>query len=128
GDISLVYQNGWLFYDRDGMGGRGTYPEHDVATLHPFVVPGELYFNYSPKPWLNFLIGKKRIVWGSGFAFNPTDLINPPKDPTDPNLQRAGAWVARVELPFKWFTLSALFAPSVLYQYNGLPSQMLIYP
>jgi hypothetical protein len=128
GDISLIYQNGWLFYDRDGMGGRVTYPEHDVATLRPFVVPSELYVTYSPKPWLNFLLGKKRIVWGSGFAFNPTDLVNPPKDPTDPNFQRAGQWIARIELPFEKFTISTLFAPQALYQSSGIPYALLKYP
>ena len=127
-DISLLYQNGWLFYDRDGMGGRTTYPDHDVAALHPFVVPSELYATYTPKPWLNLLLGKKRIIWGSGFAFNPTDLINPPKDPTDPNFQRAGQWVARVELPFEKFTISTLFAPQVLYQSSGIPYALMKYP
>jgi hypothetical protein len=82
----------------------------------------------SPKPWLNILVGKKRIIWGSGLAFNPTDLINPPKDPTDPNFQRAGQWVARIELPFEKFTISTLFSPQVLYQQNGLPFAMMKYP
>lgn len=126
-DISLIYQNGWLFYDKDASGERVRYPEHDVATFRPFVVPSELYVTYSPKPWLNFLIGKKRIIWGPGFAFNPTDLINPPKDPTDPNFQRAGQWVARVELPFEKFTVSALFAPQVLYQTSGIPYAVMKY-
>lgn len=127
-DISMLYQNGWLFFDRDGEGGRTRYPEHDVASLHPFVVPSELYVSISPKPWLNLLFGKKRIIWGPGFAFNPTDLVNPPKDPTDPNFQRAGAWVARVELPFEKFTFSALFSPQVLYQQSGIPYSFMKYP
>lgn len=127
-DLSIIYQNGWLFYDRNAMGERVRIDDHDVATLRPFVVPSELYASYSPRPWVSFLLGKKRIIWGSGFAFNPTDLINPPKDPTDPNFQRAGAWVARVELPFEKFTISALFTPQVLYQQSGIPFAMLKYP
>jgi len=127
-DVSLIYQNGWLFYDKDGNGGRTLLDDHDVSTLRPFVVPSELYVSVSPKPWLNLLLGKKRIIWGSGFAFNPTDLINPPKDPTDPNFQRAGQWVARIELPFEKFTISTLFTPQVLYQQNGLPFAMMKYP
>jgi hypothetical protein len=70
---------------------------------------------------VNLLVGKKRITWGAGFAFNPTDLINPPKDPTDPNYQRAGNWLARLEFPFEKFTVSALFAPQALYTQSGLP-------
>jgi len=127
-DVSLIYQNGWLFYDKDGMGGRVKIDDHDVATLRPFVVPSELFVSLTPKPWLNLLVGKKRIIWGSGLAFNPTDLINPPKDPTDPNFQRAGQWVARIELPFEKFTFTTLFAPQVLYQQNGLPFAMMKYP
>jgi hypothetical protein len=127
-DVSLIYQNGWLYYDRDQNGDRVKIDDHDVSTLRPFIVPSELYVSVAPKNWLNLLVGKKRIIWGSGFAFNPTDLINPPKDPTDPNFQRAGQWVARIELPFEKFTISTLFAPQVLYQQNGLPFAMMKYP
>ncbi|MGD0838783.1 MAG: hypothetical protein ABSB49_19275 [Polyangia bacterium] len=127
-DLSLVFQGGWLFYEDNGNGGRASVPDHDVPALHPDAVPSELYLSASPKPWLNLLVGKKRITWGSGFAFNPTDLINPPKDPTDPNYQRAGNWVARVELPFERFTVSALFAPQALYAQSGLPYAFMRYP
>jgi hypothetical protein len=127
-DLSLVSQGGWLFYEDDGNGGRARVPSHDVPALHPAVVPSELYLSLSPRSWLNLLVGKKRITWGAGFAFNPTDLINPPKDPTDPNYQRAGNWLARVELPFEKFTLSALFAPQALYTQSGLPYALVRYP
>ena len=128
GDVSLVYQGGWLFYRDDGEGGRARVPDHDVPALHPAVVPSELYLSLSPQPWLNVLVGKKRITWGSGFAFNPTDLVNPPKDPTDPNYQRAGNWLMRVELPFEKFTVSALFAPQALYTQSGIPYAFMRYP
>jgi hypothetical protein len=127
-DLSLVYQGGWLFYEDDGQGGRTRVPNHDVPALHPAAVPSELYLSLSPRPWLNIVVGKKRITWGSGFAFNPTDLVNPPKDPTDPNYQRAGNWLARVELPFEKFTVSALFAPQALYTQSGLPYAFMRYP
>ena len=129
GDLSLFVQGGWLYYTRDPQGGgRVAVDDHDVPSLRPQIITSELYASYSPKPWLNLLAGKKRIVWGSGVAFNPTDLINPPKDPTDPNLQRAGAWLARAELPFEKFTVSALFSPTTLYTANGLPYAMMKYP
>jgi hypothetical protein len=124
GDVSLVLQGAWLYYGD----GRMELAYHDNDAYKPLVATNELYASWSPAPWLNLLAGKKRIVWGSGFAFNPTDLVNPPKDPTDPNFQRAGAWLARVELPFEKFTISALAAPSVLYSSNGLPYQVLLYP
>lgn len=121
-DLSLIYQGGWLFYDRDAAGHRVRVPHHDVPSLRPVIVPSELYLSVSPEPWLNLLAGKKRITWGSGFAFNPTDLVNPPKDPTDPTFQRAGSWVARIEAPFETFTLTALFAPQAFYTQSGIPS------
>jgi hypothetical protein len=127
-DVSIFFQAGGLYYSMDEMRNRIQVPEHDVPSLRPSVVTSELYLNYSPAPWMNLLLGKKRIVWGSGFAFNPTDLINPPKDPTNPNFQRAGAWMAKVELPFEKFTISTVFVPSVLYQQSGLPFALMKYP
>jgi hypothetical protein len=127
-DLSLVYQGGWLFYVDDGAGGRKAIADHDVPSLHPFVALSELYLSFSPRPWLNVLVGKKRTTWGSGFAFNPTDLVNPPKDPTDPNFQRAGNWVARIEAPFEKFTVTGLFAPQALYTQSGIPYAFLRYP
>jgi hypothetical protein len=127
-DLSMIYQRGGLYYVNDGAGGRATYPDHDVAALRPAFVPSELYLSLSPKPYFNLLAGKKRITWGSGFAYNPTDLINPPKDPTDPNFQRAGNWLLRIEAPFEHFTLTALAAPQALYNSAGLPYALLRYP
>lgn len=127
-DLSIFYQGGWLFYADDGMGGTRRVANHDVPALRPFVVPSELYFSYSPRPWINFLLGKKRVTWGAGFAFNPTDLVNPPKDPTDPSFQRAGNWIARVETPLKQFTFTALFAPQALYNQTGIPYAFMKYP
>jgi hypothetical protein len=73
-------------------------------------------------PQLNVVLGKKRIVWGAGLAFNPTDLLNPRRDPTDPTFQRAGAWVAQLEAPFETMTFSLLFAPTVLESMSGIPA------
>ncbi|MGC4068664.1 MAG: hypothetical protein QM784_29240 [Polyangiaceae bacterium] len=78
-DTSLIAQRGGLYYVDNGHGGRTRIADHDVPGLRPVFVPSELYVSYSPRPWLNLLAGKKRITWGSGFAANPTDLINPPK-------------------------------------------------
>jgi hypothetical protein len=127
-DLSLFYQGGWLFYSDDGNGGRKDVANHDVPGLRPFIVPSELFVSVTPRPWLSLLAGKKRITWGSGFAFNPTDLVNPPKDPTDPNFQRSGNWIARIEAPFRRFTVSALFAPQALYSQDGIPYAMMKYP
>ncbi len=90
--------------------------------------PSELYLNLGFAEHLNGLVGRKRLVWGSGFAFNPSDLLNPAKDPTDPSLQRAGAWMVRLEAPFEKFTATALWAPKVTATEVGLPRRFLTEP
>lgn len=132
---SFVYVDASAFLQADGdyvkagsNGQRENAALHDVAAFHPAFVVSEAYISYSPVPNLNLSIGKKRILWGAGLAFNPTDLLNPPKDPTDPNLQRAGAYVARIELPFDVTTITVLASPRIIYQANGLPYQALVYP
>jgi hypothetical protein len=88
----------------------------------------EVYAIHEIVPELNVLVGKKRITWGPGMAFNPTDLLNPRRDPTDPTFQRAGAWLAQVEAPLEKVTFSALFAPTVLTQSSGLPTSFMYWP
>ncbi len=92
------------------------------------LVPSEIYANLGFHQHLNGLVGRKRLVWGPGFAWNPADVIDPPKDPTDPTLQRAGAWVVRAEAPFERFTVTALWAPRVTALEAGLPRRFLFPP
>jgi len=127
-DASALLQAGGVYFSSSTAGKRIQVKASDVQTLHPLFVLSEFYLSYSPLPNLNLMIGKKRIVWGSGLTINPTDLLNPPKDPSDATLQRAGAWLFRLELPFDFFTFSAVWAPEVLYTDNGLPYQFLKYP
>ena len=67
-------------------------------------------------------------VGQAGKAFNPTDLLNVRKDPTDPTFQRAGAWLARVEAPFESSAFTLLFAPQVTQSAFGIPYGFLAYP
>jgi len=50
----------------------------------------ELYADAQYGP-VRLLVGRRRVVWGSGLAINPTDALNPQKDPLTPDLQRTGA-------------------------------------
>ncbi|MBI5544112.1 MAG: hypothetical protein HY901_09505 [Deltaproteobacteria bacterium] len=104
----------------------GTLPT--AAGVTNRIEPSELYANLGFHEHLNGLLGRKRLVWGSGFAWNPTDLLNPLKDPTDPTLQRAGAWMARLEAPFERFTLTGLWAPKIVRTQAGLPSRVFYEP
>jgi hypothetical protein len=127
-DLSLFWQWAGLFRSVDTQGEEVALAEQDVPLYRPSAVVSELFAAWEAAPHLNLTLGKKRVVWGSGMAFNPTDLLNPPKDPTDPAGQRAGAWLARVELPFEHFSVSLVGAAKVLRQYAGLPTSVLVYP
>jgi len=50
--------------------------------------------NLEPVTGLSFYVGKKTLLWGKGYAWNPVGFLQRPKDPTDPNLSREGFWMA----------------------------------
>ncbi|MFL5322463.1 MAG: hypothetical protein ACJ790_22580 [Myxococcaceae bacterium] len=128
GDVSLFGQFAGNYRSVDADGHVIVVPDHHVPANDPLVSLSELYVSHDLKDEWNFLVGKKRIVWGPGFSFNPTDLINPPKDPTDPTFQRAGAWMGRVEWTLPKYTFTLLGSPAVTEQTNGLPYAFLYYP
>jgi hypothetical protein len=103
-------------------------PELDLPAYRPLAVISELYGSYSFTDHVNLTMGKKRVVWGPGLVINPTDLLNPPKDPTDPSRQRAGAWLARLELPYERFTLTFLGAAQALGEVGGVPTSLAVWP
>jgi hypothetical protein len=127
-DASLFWQWAGGFRGVDAGGEPVDVPAQDQPAYRPTAVLSELYASWEVAPSLQLTLGKKRVVWGSGMAFNPTDLLNPPKDPTDPAGQRAGAWLARVELPFERFSVSLVGAAKVTRQYAGLPTALLRFP
>ncbi len=117
-DAGFFWQHAWQFPG----------PAHDVAAYRPLAIVSEAYASYNVSDHLNVTIGKKRVVWGPGQVINPSDVLNPPKDPTDPTFQRAGAWLARVEAPFERFTVSAVAAAQALRTYGGVPTSLVRYP
>jgi hypothetical protein len=44
----------------------------------------------APSPQLTLDAGKKLVLWGKGYAWNPAGFINRPKDPDDPALNLEG--------------------------------------
>lgn len=119
-DASAILQFGALYADNPG-GVRTDAPPHDVEALRPRFALSEAYLSFALHENLNLLVGQKRVVWGSGQAWNPMDVLNPPKDPTDPALQRAGAWMVRAEAPFERFTVTLAFVPQPLRTTAGIP-------
>lgn len=127
-DASFVHQRAWLYWGLGSDGSRTRLADHDVASYRPAAIISEAYGIYNLGERLNLTLGKKRVMWGPGLAWNPADLLNPPKDPTDPTLQRAGTWLARLELPMDTWTVSLVAAAKTTRQFGGLPSGLVYYP
>lgn len=75
--------------------------------------------NFSDRALLR--IGKQRTVWGTGIAWNPSDILNLPKDPTEPTEQKEGVLSAKADIPLgnEWGLLqnpvfTAVFVPKVV--------------
>ena len=48
-------------------------------------------------------LGKQRIAWGSGFAWNPTNRLEPPKNALNTTLEQEGVLAARLDWnPASW--------------------------
>jgi len=51
-------------------------------------------------------LGKQRIAWGSGFAWNPTNRLEPPKNAFNTTLEQEGVLAARLDwVPAAWASL-----------------------
>lgn len=44
----------------------------------------EAYLSWSIDPHWDLTAGKKILKWGAGYAWNPTGVLDPPRDPRDP--------------------------------------------
>lgn len=52
-------------------------------------------------------LGRQKTAWGSGFVWNPTDRIEPPKSPANPSNERPGIDAARLDIsPTDWASLT----------------------
>ena len=67
------------------------YPRNSVILDRALV---KLYFRR-----MDLFIGRQTIGWGTGYAWNPTDVWNK-KNPADPAAPKAGVNALRAEIPF----------------------------
>jgi hypothetical protein len=58
----------------------------------------ELYADVNFEDLLFLRLGKQRLKWGAGFVFNPSDPVNPPKDPIASRAVREGVTALKAEL------------------------------
>ena len=69
------------------------------ATLEtPTLTINELYTDLNYGDLLYFRLGKQRLKWGAGFIYNPSDPVNPPKDPTAFRAVREGVPAVKAEV------------------------------
>jgi hypothetical protein len=76
----------------------------------------ELSFKYSVAPWLDLSVGREIVHWGTGYAWNPTGVVNPPKDPSDPGDRRSlfrGVDMATADFFVKGWDVTALGTPQI---------------
>ncbi len=63
----------------------------------------QAYLQYSFGDAMTLRLGKQRIAWGSGFAWNPTNRLEPAKNPLNTGLEQEGSWAVRMDvLPATW--------------------------
>jgi len=63
----------------------------------------QAYAQYWWGTGLGLRVGKQRMAWGSGFVWNPTNRVEPPKNPINAGLEQEGTWAARMDVvPASW--------------------------
>ena len=71
----------------------------DGATVEELsLTVNELYADVNFGDLLYLRLGKQRLKWGAGFILNPSDPVNPPKDPTAARAVREGVTALKLEL------------------------------
>lgn len=76
------------------LGGRG---DRTTVTVR------QAYAQYAWGSGLSLRAGKQRVAWGSGFAWNPSNRVEPPKNPLNTSLEQEGSLAARMDwVPASW--------------------------
>jgi hypothetical protein len=74
---------GWKFHLKL-RGGNDWSRDHTVTKIEV----GELNYSVSLTSWLDLQAGRSIEKWGTGYAWNPTGVVNPRKNPSDPGDRR----------------------------------------
>jgi hypothetical protein len=73
----------------------------------------QAYVQWSSGDLVTVRVGRQRIAWGSGLAWNPTNRIEAPKNPLNTSLEQQGSLAVRLDVvPFPWAGLILVAARS----------------
>ena len=77
----------------------------------------EAWVQAKPDDSFRFLLGKRSLRWGKGYAWNPVAFFDRPKNPDDPELSLEGYWLATADFiqsfdgPLKTLAVTPLLLP-----------------
>ncbi|RKX98809.1 MAG: hypothetical protein DRZ90_01560 [Spirochaetes bacterium] len=105
-------------------GGAGALDEYSTAVADMFYIVDPYIFtldimrasaSWMPVDSLRITLGRQSFLTGYGYGWNPVDLANPPKDPTDPEAYLRGVDALNIQYsPASW--INTRF-------YGAVPSQ-----
>ncbi len=73
----------------------------------PAFTVNELYADLNFGDLLFLRLGKQRLKWGVGYVYNPSDPVNPAKDPTAARAEREGVPAVKAEIITSVLSLAA---------------------
>ncbi len=72
------------------------------------LIEGALQYEITPLVFLD--VGKILEEWGTGYAFNPVNVLLPPENPAEPNENHTGVTLLKLEILGERSTFSAILA------------------
>jgi hypothetical protein len=72
----------------------------------------ELFFKFSPTSTIDLTLGRTILKWGTGYAYNPTGVIEPRRNPSDPSdrlRQFRGLDLAQADFYFRASSLTLVY-------------------
>ena len=72
------------------------------------LIEGALHYEITPLVFLD--VGKVLEKWGTGYAFNPVNVLLPPENPAEPHANHPGVTLLKLEILGERSTFSAILA------------------
>jgi hypothetical protein len=125
-DTDVYTQREWRLQNRNVLTSEVQTARNGFANVQSQTRLGlnEFFLLFEPTPACQMSVGKKRLMWGTGFASNPTDVLNPSKNLLDPTTEKRGAWLTSFDHLGDASTQSIFFAPGIVENHNTIPTKI----